>query len=65
VGPEATIGEASYATAVALGINPDPGRGGVSSGVTYIIFPGQVPDLVQNSAINQAGAVAAAAFVRS
>jgi hypothetical protein len=64
VGPESRIGEASYATAVALGIDPDPGRGGVGSGVTYIVFPGQVPDLVQNSAINQAGAVAAAAFVR-
>jgi hypothetical protein len=64
VGPEAVIGEASYATAVALGINPDPGHGGVSSGVTYIVFSGQAPDLVQTNAINQAGAVAAAAFVR-
>jgi hypothetical protein len=65
VGPETVIGEASYATALALGINPDPGKGGVSSGVTYIVFPGQVPDALGNSAINQAGAVAAAAFARS
>ena len=63
-GPDDIIGEASYATAVALGINPDPGHGGVSSGVTYIVFSGQAPDLVQTNAINQAGAVAAAAFVR-
>lgn len=32
------IGEVSYAMAVNLGINPDPANGGVSSGVTYIIF---------------------------
>jgi hypothetical protein len=64
VGPEARIGEASYATAAALGINPDPLRGGVVSGVTYIVFPGQHPDSSEHSAINQAGAVAAAAFAR-
>jgi hypothetical protein len=32
------IGEASYATAQALGIDPDPATGGVGSGVTYILF---------------------------
>ncbi|GAA1824566.1 hypothetical protein HC028_24870 [Planosporangium flavigriseum] len=64
VGPETAIGEASYATAVALGINPDPGHGGVSGGVTYVVFPGQFPDDTGTSAINQVGAAAAAAFVR-
>ncbi|MET7617442.1 glycoside hydrolase family 75 protein [Streptomyces sp. NPDC005408] len=37
-GPSGIIGEASYATAEALGINPDPKVGGVASGVTYILF---------------------------
>lgn len=37
-GPTGIIGEASYATAEALGINPDPSNGGVESGVTYILF---------------------------
>ncbi|MEU4497111.1 glycoside hydrolase family 75 protein [Streptomyces sp. NPDC023998] len=38
MGPSGIIGEASYATAEALGINPDPTYGGVESGVTYILF---------------------------
>jgi hypothetical protein len=38
VGPHDIIGEASYATAHALGIPPDPRRGGTASGVTYIVF---------------------------
>ncbi|WP_258308659.1 glycoside hydrolase family 75 protein [Streptomyces sp. NWU339] len=37
-GPAGIIGEASYATAEALGIDPDPQGGGTSSGVTYIVF---------------------------
>ncbi|MFD8812490.1 glycoside hydrolase family 75 protein, partial [Streptomyces sp. NPDC059627] len=37
-GPCDIIGEASYATAKALGVNPDPQVGGVPSGVTYIVF---------------------------
>ncbi|MFD3824523.1 glycoside hydrolase family 75 protein [Streptomyces sp. NPDC058625] len=37
-GPAGIIGEASYATAEALGIDPDPLSGGTSSGVTYIVF---------------------------
>lgn len=40
VGPGEIIGEASYATAQRLGINPDPRRGGTASGVTYILFKG-------------------------
>ncbi|GFH34551.1 glycoside hydrolase family 75 protein [Streptomyces pacificus] len=38
VGPTDLIGEASHATARALGIDPDPTTGGVNSGVTYILF---------------------------
>ncbi|HEY1175427.1 MAG TPA: glycoside hydrolase family 75 protein, partial [Phytomonospora sp.] len=38
VGPRGLIGEASYAAAKGLGINPDPRRGGAASGVTYIVF---------------------------
>lgn len=37
-GPSEIIGEASYATAKALGIRPDPRGGGTPSGVTYIVF---------------------------
>lgn len=37
-GPREIIGEASYATAKALGIHPDPRGGGTPSGVTYIVF---------------------------
>ncbi|MFK4067237.1 glycoside hydrolase family 75 protein [Streptomyces sp. NPDC029674] len=37
-GPTDLIGEASYATARALGIRPDPATGGASSDVTYIFF---------------------------
>jgi hypothetical protein len=38
VGTHDIIGEASYATARALGIRPDPHGGGTASGVTYIAF---------------------------
>ncbi|WP_086558470.1 glycoside hydrolase family 75 protein [Streptomyces africanus] len=37
-GPRDIIGEASYATAKALGIRADPHGGGTPSGVTYIVF---------------------------
>lgn len=37
-GPSRIIGEASYATAKALGMNPNPATGGAPSGVTYILF---------------------------
>ncbi len=64
-GPKNIIGEASYATAKALGINPDPSNGGTDSGVTYIVFPGKVPSPVEsNTAIDRTGAAAADAFVR-
>lgn len=37
-GPSGIIGEASYAAAESLGIDPDPRAGGTPSGVTYIVF---------------------------
>ncbi|MEU0222242.1 glycoside hydrolase family 75 protein [Streptomyces sp. NPDC006265] len=37
-GPQGILGEASYATAKALGIRADPHGGGAPSGVTYIVF---------------------------
>ncbi|MEI7032529.1 glycoside hydrolase family 75 protein [Streptomyces pratensis] len=37
-GPAGIIGEASYAMARELGIDPDPVSGGAESGVTYIAF---------------------------
>ena len=65
-GPNNIIGEASYATAKALGINPDPENGGTDSGVTYIVFPGKVPSPIEsNSAIDSKGISAANAFVNS
>jgi hypothetical protein len=48
IGPKAIIGEASYATAANLGINPNPSTGGVDSGVTYILFPGPSGVLEKN-----------------
>lgn len=39
-GSATLIGEASYAMAKALGIDPDPATGGVGSGVSYVVFTG-------------------------
>jgi hypothetical protein len=39
-GPTNIIGEASYAMAASLGIDPDPSTGGTDSGVSYIAFTG-------------------------
>ncbi|MGW1962069.1 glycoside hydrolase family 75 protein [Streptomyces sp. NPDC001935] len=50
-GPTQIIGEASYATANALGIDPDPETGGADSGVTYILFKNsQVSPIESHSA---------------
>jgi hypothetical protein len=65
-GPTAIIGEASFATAQTLGINPDPSNGGTESGVTYIVFPNSRPTAVEdNAAITAKGEAVAAAFVGS
>ncbi|MGW5720898.1 ricin-type beta-trefoil lectin domain protein [Amycolatopsis sp. NPDC003865] len=49
-GPTSIIGEASYATAVNLGINPDPSNGGTEGPVTYIVFPNTHVDPIENHA---------------
>ena len=40
-GPDNIIGEASYAMAQLLGIDPNPATGGTDTGVTYIAFTGK------------------------
>ncbi|MEU0839730.1 glycoside hydrolase family 75 protein [Streptomyces sp. NPDC005962] len=47
-GPTKIIGEASYATANALGIDPDPETGGAESGVTYILFKNSSVSPIEN-----------------
>ena len=47
-GPTAIIGEASYAMAKSLGIDPDPSTGGVADGVSYIAFVGAVADPIED-----------------
>ncbi|MET7605978.1 glycoside hydrolase family 75 protein [Streptomyces avermitilis] len=47
-GPHDIIGEASYATARALGISPDPRGGGTDSGVTYIVFKNSVVSPIED-----------------
>jgi hypothetical protein len=65
-GPNNIIGEASYATARDLGIDPDPDTGGTDGPVTFIVFTGTVPNPVENNAtIDSVGAAAASAFVGS
>jgi Fungal chitosanase of glycosyl hydrolase group 75 len=65
-GPNNIIGEASYATARDLGIDPNPNSGGTDSGVTYIVFKNSVPSPVENnSAITAKGQAAAAAWLAS
>ncbi|MFI1444511.1 glycoside hydrolase family 75 protein [Streptomyces fructofermentans] len=39
-GPREIIGEASYAAARSLGVDPDPATGGTAAEVTYILFTG-------------------------
>jgi glycosyl hydrolase group 75 (putative chitosanase)/carbohydrate binding protein with CBM6 domain len=47
-GPTDIIGEASYAAAQQLGINPDPSNGGTDSGVTYIVFKNSTINPIEN-----------------
>lgn len=64
LGPKEIIGEASYAAAVALGINPHPSTGGTSSGVTYITFPGKkVSPIESKEEAVRVGTAAAKAFL--
>jgi hypothetical protein len=65
IGPRGLIGEASYATAKGLGINPDPRHGGASSGVTYIIFKNsQAKPIESHTAAVVAGRRLARRFVQ-
>ncbi|MEU1459777.1 glycoside hydrolase family 75 protein [Streptomyces sp. NPDC005727] len=65
-GPTAIIGEASYATAKALGIDPDPATGGVDSGVTYILFKNsKVSPIESHSAAVSLGDQLARQFLQS
>ncbi|NKQ27786.1 hypothetical protein HF200_26115 [Streptomyces galbus] len=65
VGPDDIIGEASYATAVGLGIRPDPHGGGTPSGVTYIVFrDSEVKPIEDRAAAVATGERLARLFVR-
>lgn len=65
VGPRDIIGEASYATAKALGIRPDPRSGGTPSGVTYIVFKdSQVKPIEDHAAAVATGERLARLFAR-
>ncbi|MFF4272329.1 glycoside hydrolase family 75 protein [Streptomyces sp. NPDC001536] len=65
VGPREIIGEASYASAEALGIRPDPRGGGTDSGVTYIVFKdSQVKPIEDHAAAIATGERLARLFVR-
>jgi hypothetical protein len=63
VGPSAIIGEASYATAQALGIDPNPATGGVDTpDVLYVAFPGALVSPIEDHA--QAVTVGQAALAK-
>ncbi|CAL9362980.1 glycoside hydrolase family 75 protein [Streptomyces sp. enrichment culture] len=65
-GPTDIIGEASYAAATSLGIDPDPRSGGAPSGVTYIVFKdSRVTPLEDREAAEAQGARLAREFVDS
>lgn len=65
-GPTNIIGEASYATASALGIDPDPATGGADSGVTYILFKNStVSPIESHSAAVSLGDQLAKQFLQS
>jgi hypothetical protein len=68
VGPAGVIGEASYAMALQLGMNPSPTSGGVDSGVTYIAFTGASAAVTKNEDNAQAvtvGQAAASKFLQA
>ncbi|MFJ1901711.1 glycoside hydrolase family 75 protein [Streptomyces sp. NPDC088115] len=65
-GPDKIIGEASYATAKALGIDPDPETGGAESGVTYILFKNsKVSPIESHGAAVTAGDALAKEFLQN
>ncbi|MFF1921870.1 glycoside hydrolase family 75 protein [Streptomyces sp. NPDC058221] len=65
-GPDKIIGEASYATAEALGIDPDPKTGGTESGVTYILFKDSVVSPIEShDAAVTAGEALAEEFLKN
>ncbi|MDT6982345.1 glycoside hydrolase family 75 protein [Streptomyces lusitanus] len=66
VGPTDIVGEASYAAATSLGIDPDPRSGGTPSGVTYIVFKdSRVTPLEDREAAETQGERLAREFVDS
>lgn len=66
VGPDDIIGEASYATAAALGIRPDPHGGGTPSGVTYIVFrDSRATPIESHESAAEVGERLARSFVRT
>jgi hypothetical protein len=65
-GPTNIIGEASYATAKILGIDPDPETGGTDGPVTYIVFTGsdaRVGNLTDHQEALTKGAALAEKFI--
>jgi hypothetical protein len=65
-GPKDIIGEASYATARDLGIDPDPSTGGSDGPVTYICFKGsRVKPIESNTKATEVGEGLSAAFVEA
>ncbi|MFD4763539.1 glycoside hydrolase family 75 protein [Streptomyces sp. NPDC058439] len=65
-GPSKIVGEASYATVKALGIDPDPETGGAESGVTYILFKNsQVSPIGSHGAAVTAGEALAEQFIQN
>jgi hypothetical protein len=66
LGPRGVIGEGSFALAERLGINPDPNRGGVAAGVTYVAFTGAdavIAPVEDRTKTEEVGAQRAAALI--
>ena len=53
-GPAHIIGEASYAMAKRLGINPNPSNGGTGKGVIYVAFKGKASIVKKNESHDEA-----------
>lgn len=65
-GPSGLIGEASYAAAEELGIDPDPKGGGAPGGVTYILFEDSAVEPIESgAAARSAGDALAREFLRT